>query len=65
MLVITRERGQRFFCSDAGGPLVEVEVVDIRGDKVRLGITAPNEIKVLRDELAPSTPKPPKTLPAA
>jgi carbon storage regulator len=33
------------------GDDVEVTVVDIRGDKVRLGITAPNHIPVHRKEV--------------
>ena len=33
------------------GQNVEITVVDIRGDKVRLGITAPSEIPVHRKEV--------------
>jgi carbon storage regulator len=33
------------------GDNVEITVVDIRGDKVRLGITAPREIQVHRKEV--------------
>ena len=33
------------------GDDIEIRVVDIRGDKVRLGITAPKEVKVHRKEV--------------
>jgi carbon storage regulator len=33
------------------GDNVEVTIVDVRGDKVRLGITAPKEIPVHRKEV--------------
>jgi len=33
------------------GDNVEITIVDVRGDKVRLGITAPREIPVHRREI--------------
>jgi carbon storage regulator len=33
------------------GDNVEITIVDVRGDKVRLGITAPREISVHRREV--------------
>jgi carbon storage regulator len=47
MLVLTREKGQSIVIG--GG--IEVSILAIRGDKVRLGITAPTEIPVYRKEL--------------
>jgi creatinine deaminase len=47
MLVLTRQRDQTIMIGDD----VEVTVVDIRGDKVRLGITAPAAVKVYRREV--------------
>ena len=47
MLVLTRKRNESIMIGDA----VEVTIVDIRGDKVRLGITAPAEIAVHRKEV--------------
>lgn len=47
MLVLSRQRDQVIMIGDD----IEVVVVDIRGDKVRLGITAPKEISVHRKEV--------------
>jgi len=47
MLVLSRQRDQVIMIGDT----IEVVVVDIRGDKVRLGITAPREISVHRKEV--------------
>ena len=47
MLVLTRKSTQSIMIGDD----IEVTVVDIRGDKVRLGITAPREISVHRKEV--------------
>jgi len=47
MLVLSRQRDQTIMIGD----LVEITVVDIRGDKVRLGITAPLSIPVHRKEV--------------
>ncbi len=47
MLVLTRQRNDSIMIGDD----IEVTVVDIRGDKVRLGITAPRHIAVHRKEI--------------
>jgi carbon storage regulator len=47
MLVLSRQRDQTIMIGDD----IEITVVDIRGDKVRLGINAPNEIPVHRKEV--------------
>ena len=47
MLVLSRQRDETVMIADD----IEVTVVDIRGDKVRLGITAPREIPVHRKEV--------------
>ena len=47
MLVLSRQRDETIMIGDD----VEVTVVDIRGDKVRLGITAPTRIAVHRKEV--------------
>ena len=47
MLVLSRQRDQTIMIGDD----IEITVVDIRGDKVRLGINAPPEIPVHRKEV--------------
>jgi carbon storage regulator len=47
MLVLSRQRDESIIIGDN----VQVTIVDIRGDKVRLGIVAPSEISVHRKEV--------------
>lgn len=47
MLVLSRQRDESIIIGDN----VQVTIVDIRGDKVRLGIIAPAEVPVHRKEV--------------
>lgn len=47
MLVLSRKRDERIVI---GGDIV-ITVVEIRGDKVRLGIEAPKDVPVNRQEV--------------
>ncbi len=47
MLVLSRQRDETIMIGDD----VEITIVDIRGDKVRLGINAPRHIQVHRKEV--------------
>ncbi len=47
MLVLSRQRDETIVI----GEDVEVTIVDIRGDKVRLGISAPKHVPVHRKEV--------------
>jgi len=47
MLVLSRQRDESIMIGDN----IVVTIVDIRGDKVRLGINAPNEVPVHRQEV--------------
>lgn len=53
MLVLTREKHGRIILRDqrTGEVVGRITVVEIRGGKVKLGFEAPDDIKVLRDEL--------------
>lgn len=55
MLVLSRKETQRIRVGDS----VVVTIVKVSGDKVRVGIEAPSDMLVLRDELEPwETPAP-------
>jgi carbon storage regulator len=47
MLVLSRHRDESIMIGDN----IVVTIVDIRGDKVRLGINAPTEVPVHRQEV--------------
>jgi carbon storage regulator len=47
MLVLSRKQNERIRVGDS----VVVTVVRVSGDKVRIGIEAPQSMRVLRDEL--------------
>lgn len=47
MLVLSRKQNERIRVGDS----VVVTIVRVSGDKVRIGIEAPADVRVLRDEL--------------
>ena len=47
MLVLTRKPSQSIMIGDG----VEVQVLAVAGEKVRLGITAPRDISIFRNEV--------------
>ena len=47
MLVLSRKQNERIRVGDS----VVVTIVRVSGDKVRIGIEAPPDVRVLRDEL--------------
>lgn len=47
MLVLTRRRGESVLIGDK----VEITIVEIQGDKIKIGVSAPKKIEVLRKEL--------------
>ena len=49
MLVLSRKQNERIRVGDS----VVVTIVRVSGDKVRIGIEAPPNVRVLRDELEP------------
>lgn len=53
MLVLTRKIGQEILVPQLG---MAVTVVAIRDGSVRIGITAPREIQIVRDELVRRKP---------
>lgn len=51
MLVLSRKKGEAIFI----GKDVEVEVLGIEGDRVRIGIQAPKDVRIYRKELMEET----------
>lgn len=51
MLVLSRKESERIRLGDS----IVITIVRVSGDKVRLGIEAPSDVLVLRDELKPLT----------
>jgi len=47
MLVLSRQKNESIMIGDD----IEILIVDVRGDKVRVGVTAPKEVPVHRIEV--------------
>lgn len=47
MLILSRKKGESIKIGDD----IEIFVAEIKGDKVRLGISAPDDMKICRTEL--------------
>lgn len=47
MLVLTRKREQTIVINDN----IEITIIDIQGDQVRLGINAPRSVSIYRKEI--------------
>lgn len=56
MLVLSRKIKEKLRIADT----ITITVIEIRGDKVRLGIEAPREIRVDREEVAVRRNEPPR-----
>ena len=51
MLVLNRKKGESIIISD----YIEIQIIDIQGDSIKLGIEAPREVRILRKELYEET----------
>lgn len=47
MLVLTRKVNESIIIADN----IKIEILEIKGEKVKIGIEAPKELHILRDEL--------------
>ena len=47
MLILSRKSGEAL---DINGK-IEIKIIEINGDKVKIGINAPDDVKILRSEL--------------
>jgi carbon storage regulator len=52
MLVLSRKIGERIIINDT----ITVEVLQIVGNRVRLGVTAPDGVPIMREELLTAVP---------
>jgi len=50
MLVLTRKIGERIRIGDT----ITVRVLEVRGSQVRLGVEAPSDVRIYREEIYPS-----------
>ena len=57
MLILSRKRNEAIIL-EIGDQIVEIEVKQIKGNVVRLGLAAPQNIKILRKELKPNQIEP-------
>ena len=51
MLVLTRKKGQKVYLDVDKNTRIEVMITEIERGQVRVGITAPETIKIMRGEL--------------
>lgn len=51
MLVLTRKFGEKIVIQYADGKEVIIQYVELKGNSVRLGIDAPQDVKIWREEL--------------
>jgi carbon storage regulator len=56
MLVLTRKADQQILI----GPNIKITIIEVKGRYVRLGIDAPQDVRIVRSEIA----APPPSLPA-
>ena len=57
MLVLSRKRDEKILLEVDGGEKIELTIVRIDNNKVRLGIEASDNTKILRSELVGRNPK--------
>ena len=53
MLILTRGKDQVITIGDN----IRITIVEVRGDKVRVGIDAPRDVQVMRAEVLEQTPE--------
>jgi carbon storage regulator len=58
MLVLSRKSGERVLIGD----MIVVTIVEVSGGRVRVGIEAPPQVLVLREELTEPLPGSPRKL---
>jgi carbon storage regulator len=57
MLILTRRPGESLFIETPAGEQIEVTVLGIKGNQVRIGTNAPADISIVREELLRAGPE--------
>ena len=47
MLILSRKSGEALIINEE----IEIKIIEVNGDKVKIGINAPQNVKILRSEL--------------
>lgn len=55
MLVLARKIGQKLILDTKEGVRIEITLVSLAYDKARIGIEAPRDVRVMREELLEDT----------
>ena len=56
MLILTRRPGETLIIELPTGERIEVTVLEVKGNQVRIGTDAPDEFSIVRDELLEKLP---------
>lgn len=51
MLVVTRREGQKILIGPIGNPTGYIQVMRIKGDRVRIGVHLPDRVVIMREEV--------------
>jgi len=56
MLILTRRPGETLIIETSNGDQIEVTVLSVKGNQVRIGTDAPDSIPIVRQELLEKSP---------
>ena len=65
MLALTRRIGEEVVIGDPKNPIGVIRIVEVHGDKVRLGFDFPSNVEINRRELAEQKARHPQGKPGA
>ena len=51
MLILTRRPGETLIIEAPDGKKIEVTVLEVKGNQIRIGTNAPDDIAIVREEL--------------
>jgi carbon storage regulator len=51
MLILTRRVGESIFIETPAGERIQVTVLGVNGNQVRIGTDAPDDVNIVREEL--------------